>query len=160
MNNSSRDAERFLIQAVEFARGNVEVGGRPFGAVVVRDGEVIASAVNEMHLSNDVTDHAELLAIRVAARRHGAQSLKGSAVYASGHPCPMCMAAMRLAGVSLVSYAYSNEDGAPFNLSTADIYEDLRRPFAEQAMEIAHVPLNRFGQHLYEQWAQTSIAQK
>lgn len=155
------DAERFLGQAVELARGNIEAGGRPFGAVVVNNGEVIATAVNEMHLSNDVTDHAELLAIRAAARAHGPQSLKGSTVYASGHPCPMCMAAMRLAGVGSVSYAYSNEDGAPFNLSTADIYADLQRPFAEQTMEIAHVPLTHSsGAHLYEQWADSSKAQK
>lgn len=155
------DAERFLGQAVELARGNIEAGGRPFGAVVVRNGEVIATAVNEMHLSNDVTDHAELLAIRAAARAHGPQSLKGSTVYASGHPCPMCMAAMRLAGVGRVSYAYSNEDGAPFNLSTADIYADLQRPFAEQTMEIAHVPLTHSsGAHLYQQWAEASKAQK
>lgn len=155
------DARRFLNQAVELARENVGVGGRPFGAVVVGNGEVIASAVNEMHLSDDVTDHAELLAIRAAARGHGAQALKGSAVYASGHPCPMCMAAMRLAGVSTVSYAYSNEDGAPFNLSTADIYADLKRPFAEQSMAISHVPLeDNSSQHLYEQWAQARNGQK
>lgn len=157
----THDAERFLGQAVELARGNIEAGGRPFGAVVVRNGEVIATAVNEMHLSNDVTDHAELLAIRAATCTHGSQSLKGSTVYASGHPCPMCMAAMRLAGVGAVSYAYSNEDGAPFSLSTADIYADLQRPFSEQTMQIVHVPLTRSsGHHLYEQWADASKSRK
>jgi len=149
-----KDAKRFLRQAVELARENVESGGRPFGAVVVKGGEVIATAVNEMHLSHDVTDHAELLAIRAAARAHGPDALKGSVVFASGHPCPMCMAAMRLAGVGTVAYAYSNEDGAPFSLSTADIYADLKCPFAEQSMAISHLPLeNAGGQNLYEQWA-------
>ena len=83
-------------------------------------------------------------------------ALKGSAVYASGHPCPMCLAAMRLAGVADVAYAYSNEDGAPFGLSTAEIYAELRRPFAEQLMAIGHVPVQpEAGQHLYRHWAQT-----
>lgn len=155
------DAKVFLRQAVELARENIEAGGRPFGAVVVNGGEVIATAVNEMHLSHDVTDHAELLAIRVAARTHGADALKGSSVYASGHPCPMCMAAMRLAGVGTVAYAYSNEDGVPFNLSTAEIYADLKRPFAEQSMTISHLPLeSKPGQNLYEQWAEASDRRK
>lgn len=149
------DAKRYLSQAIELAHANVEAGGRPFGAVVVSNGEVIASAVNETHLSHDVTDHAELLAIRAAARSHGPEALKGSAVYASGHPCPMYLAAMRLAGVGDVAFAYSNEDGAPFGLSTGDIYAELKRPFAEQSMAISHVPMQPgAGQHLYRRWAQ------
>ncbi|MCK9512361.1 MAG: nucleoside deaminase [Pigmentiphaga sp.] len=148
------DANRFLDRAVELARQNVEAGGRPFGALVVRDGEVIATAVNEIHLSHDLTDHAKLLAIRAAARDHGPQVLKGSAVYASGHPCPMCLAAMRLAGVNAVTYAYSNQDAAPFGLSTADLYNELKLPFAEQSMEIRHRPLDGSPRpDLYEQWA-------
>lgn len=156
-----RDARGFLRQAVELARANVEAGGRPFGAVVVSGGEIIATAVNEMHLSHDVTDHAELLAIRAAANTHGPDALKGSSVYASGHPCPMCMAAMRLAGVGTVAYAYSNEDGTPFNLSTADLYAELKRPFAEQSMVIRHLPLeSEGGPNLYEQWAKARDSRK
>src|SRR5690554_2736491 len=94
--------QRYLYQAIELARQNIASGGRPFGAVVVRDDQVIATGVNEIHLSHDVTDHAELLAIRAAARGHGPKALHGSAVYASGHPCPMCLAAMRMAGVQTV----------------------------------------------------------
>ncbi len=153
-----RDANRFLCQAIELAHANVEAGGRPFGAVVVRAGEVIATAVNETHLSRDVTDHAELLAIRAAARTHGPEALKGSAVYASGHPCPMCLAAMRLAGVGEVAYAYSNEDGAPFNLSTADIYAELRKPFPEQSMTIRHVPTRLEARtDLYDDWSSRQV---
>ncbi len=155
------DANRFLCQAIELAHANIAAGGRPFGAVVVGNGQVLATAVNEMHLSHDVTDHAELVAIRAAARAHGPEALKGSTVYASGHPCPMCLAAMRLAGVGAVAYAYSNEDGAPFGLSTAEIYAELRRPFAEQSMAIGHVPVERkSGRHLYEEWAQAREGQK
>lgn len=146
------DEERFLQQAIELARANIEQGGRPFGAVVVRGGEVLATGVNEILATQDPTAHAEMSALRAASRRLGSPDLSGCSVYASGHPCPMCMAAMRLAGVGRVAYAYSNEEGAPFGLSTAAVYEDLAQPFAEQSMDIRHLPVPR--PELYAQWAQ------
>lgn len=147
------DEDRFLGEAIDLARANIGKGGRPFGAVLVRDGEVIAAAVNEIHATNDPTSHAEMNAIRAASRELGSPDLKGSAMYASGHPCPMCMAAMRLAGVEKVFYAYSNDDGAPFGLSTAAIYEDLAKPFAEQSMAIRYVPVRPEGKtDIYAEW--------
>lgn len=146
------EEDRFLHQAIELARANIARGGRPFGAVVVRDGEVLATGVNEILATHDPTAHAEMSALRAASRRLGSPDLRGCSVYASGHPCPMCMAAMRLAGVGRVAYAYSNEDGAPFGLSTAAVYEDLAKPFAEQSMDIRHRPVAP--PDLYAQWAQ------
>ncbi|WEK44029.1 MAG: nucleoside deaminase [Candidatus Sphingomonas colombiensis] len=131
--------QRFLRAAIELARENVARGGRPFGALVVKDGAVIATGVNEILATNDPTAHAEMGAIRAASRALASPDLSGCAVYASGHPCPMCMAAMRMAGVEAVTFAYSNEDAAPFGLSTAAIYADLALPFAEQRMRIRHV---------------------
>lgn len=149
------DETRFLCEAIELARANIGEGGRPFGAVLVRDGEVIATAVNEIHTTNDPTSHAEMNAIRAASRKLGSPDLGGCAVYASGHPCPMCMAAMRLSGVDKVFYAYSNEDGAPFGLSTATVYEDLAKPFSEQSMTIRHVPVRPESRaDLYAAWAE------
>ncbi|MEW6645350.1 MAG: nucleoside deaminase [Pseudomonadota bacterium] len=146
--------EHYLQEAIRLARANMEAGGRPFGAVLVKNGAIVATGVNEMLASNDPTAHAELMAVRAASRTLGSPNLSGSAVYASGHPCPMCMAAMRLAGVSEVYYAYSNDDGAPFGLSTAAIYADLAKPFAEQSMTIRHVPVRPQGDpDLYETWA-------
>ncbi|MFI8125900.1 nucleoside deaminase [Acinetobacter sp. ABJ-A23_2] len=133
--------QMFLRQAIELAYNNIEKGGRPFGAVIVKDGQVIASGVNQILTTNDPTAHAELLAIRAASQVLGSVNLEGCSVYASGHPCPMCMAAMRLAGIKAVYYAYSNEDGTPFGLSTAEIYADLAKPFAEQTMKIEYVPV-------------------
>lgn len=97
--------------------------------------------------------HAELLAIRAASQVLGSANLEGCSVYANGHPCPMCMATMRLAGIKSVSYAYSNEDGTPFGLSTAEIYIELAKPFAEQSMKIQYIPIrveNRTD--LYAHW--------
>lgn len=145
--------ERFLCQAIELARENLRGGGRPFGAVIAKMGEVVATGVNEIVASNDPTAHAEMTAIRKASRTLGSPSLEGCAVYASGHPCPMCMAAMRLAGVGEVYYAYSNDDGAPYGLSTAAVYADLAKPFSEQSMKIRHVPVRpETGPDLYVEW--------
>lgn len=147
------DENRFLGEAIELARANIGRGGRPFGAVLVRGGAVVATAVNEIHATNDPTSHAEMNAIRAASRILGSPDLRGSAVYASGHPCPMCLAAMRLAGVEKVFYAYSNDDGAAYGLSTAAIYEDLGKPFAAQSMVIRYVPVRPEGRaHLYSEW--------
>ncbi len=145
--------EQFLRKAIELAYKNIEKGGRPFGAVVVKNGEIIASGVNQILVTNDPTAHAELLAIRAASQVLGSANLEGCSVYASGHPCPMCMAAMRLAGIKSVSYAYSNEDGTPFGLSTGEIYIELAKPFAEQSMKIQYIPIrveNRTD--LYAHW--------
>lgn len=147
------DSETHLRHAIALALANVEAGGRPFGAVIVRDGQVVATGVNTILATHDPTGHAELNAIRAASERLGTADLSGCAVYASGHPCPMCMAAMRLSGVSEVYYAYSNDDGAPFGLSTAAIYADLAKPFAEQSMKIAYVPVRpEAGPDLYAEW--------
>ncbi len=142
-----------LRQAIQLAYANAEKGGRPFGALIVKDSRIIAKAVNEILQTNDPTAHAELLAIRAASRELGSASLAGCSVFASGHPCPMCMGAMRLAGIKEVTYAYSNEDGAPFGLSTAEIYADLAKPLDEQSMKIRHIPARVEGQaDLYAHW--------
>lgn len=147
------DEAAFLREALTLAFANSERGGRPFGAVLVRDGEVVATGVNEILSSGDPTAHAEMNAIRAASRVFGAAGLRGSQVYASGHPCPMCLAAMRLAGIDRVAYAYSNDEGAPYGLSTAAIYEDLAKPFAEQSMAISHIPVRLKGKPgLYAEW--------
>lgn len=155
------DENRFLREAIALARANIGEGGRPFGAVLVRNGEVIAAAVNEIHSTNDPTSHAEMNAIRAASRKLDSPDLSGCIVYASGHPCPMCMAAMRLSGVGKVFYAYSNEDGAPFGLSTAAIYEDLAKPFTKQSMAIRYVPVRPEEQaDLYAAWVEAQGRQE
>ena len=143
----------FLKEAITLARDNVEAGGRPFGALVVKDGAVIATGVNRIIDTNDPTEHAELNAIRAASRKLTSPRLDGCTVYASGHPCPMCMAAMHLSGVKEVVYAYSNEDGEPYGLSTAAAYAELAKPFAERSMKIRRVPVETApGEALYDFW--------
>lgn len=142
----------FMREAIALARANVAGGGRPFGAVLVRDGEILARAANRIHETHDPSAHAELLAIREAAQRAGSPRLDGAVVYASGHPCPMCLALMHLCGVTHAYYAYSNEDGEPFGLSTATVYAQMALPPARQSVAVdALRPDGEDG--LYEAWS-------
>lgn len=130
--------EYYLNRAVELAARNVAEGGRPFGAVLVKNDQVQVEAVNSIHLSQDPTAHAEMLAIRSASQQLGAR-LDGCVIYASGQPCPMCLSAMYLCGISRVVYAASNEQGEPFGLSTVTIYRQMALPLGDQALPLQHL---------------------
>lgn len=146
--------ETHLRQALALARANIAEGGRPFGAVLVRDGQVIASAANGIHRDHDPTAHAELLAIRQAGQVLGSARLDGCVIYASGHPCPMCLAAMHLCGIGQAWYAYSNEDGEPFGLSTAAVYAAMTHPPMQQPGLHLQALRPAGEQGLYAQWQQ------
>lgn len=148
----STDAE-LLKRAVELALANVlDHGGRPFGAVVVKDGKVIAEGVNEIGATGDPTAHAELSAMRKAAQVLGSPRLDGCVVYASGQPCPMCLSAMHMTGVSAARFCYSNVEGEPFGLSTAAVYAQMAKPLEAQSLDIRHEPVEVAGEPLYVVW--------
>ena len=144
--------ESFMREAVALARDNIGQGGRPFGAVLVRDGKILARAVNRTHETNDPTAHAELEAIRQASAELGTPRLDGATIYASGHPCPMCLAAMHLTGVKAAFFAYSNADGEEFGLSTAKVYAEMAREPQAQSIPLQPLrPADEAG--LYEDWS-------
>lgn len=146
--------KQFLQQAINLAIENVQAGGRPFGAVVVSEGRVIASGVNQMLELNDPTAHAELMALRQAGKTLKRVKLDDCVVYASGQPCPMCLAAMRMAGISRVIYAYSNQDAQPFGLSTDTIAQALRvEPEQQAGLHFEQLrPENQPRSTLYQLW--------
>ncbi|WP_312783969.1 nucleoside deaminase [Brevundimonas sp.] len=121
------DAEHrlWLAQAVDLALENVRAGGRPFGAVLVRDGAVVGTGVNRMMATGDPSSHAEMEALRQAGPALGTVDLSGSVLYASGHPCPMCLAAAVMARVSAVYYAFSNADAEPYGFASTAAYQTL-----------------------------------
>jgi tRNA(Arg) A34 adenosine deaminase TadA len=145
---------KFLAEAIALAFDNVAEGGRPFGAVVVKDGAVIARATNRILADHDPTAHAELLALRAAGKALASPRLEGCSVYASGQPCPMCLAAMRLSGISEVTFAYSNAEAEPFGLSTAALAAELAKPLDQQTgMTVRHCPPETADEgHLYQAW--------
>ena len=100
----------FMRMACDLARENVDCGGGPFGAVIVKDGEVIAAAGNSVTFDNDPTAHAVVNAIRQACRREHNFKLDGCVIYCSCEPCPMCLSALYWAGVSRIHYGNTADD--------------------------------------------------
>ncbi|QJQ20303.1 nucleoside deaminase [Pseudomonas sp. SK] len=148
-------AEQFMREALDLARANIRAGGRPFGAVLVYQGQVLARAVNEIHSTQDPTAHAEIQAIRKASHALGQARLAGAEIYASGHPCPMCLAAMHLCGIERAWFAYDNTEGEPFGLSTAAVYAQMARPPQQQSLPLrALKPSGEAG--LYLEWQQAN----
>ena len=145
--------DAFLKQAISLALHNVRVSaGRPFGAVLAKDGQVLATGVNEVVASGDPTAHAELQAIRAACKATGQVRLDGCVMYASGHPCPMCLTAMYLTGIGRVYCAFSNDSAQAYGLSTSHIYADLAKSPAERSLQVVVKPVALDGEHPYAAW--------
>lgn len=141
--------QELLREAVRLAQENRRRGGRPFGAVIAIDGAIVGTGVNEVHLSHDPTAHAEIEAVRAASRRLARPLLQGSIAYASGHPCPMCLAAMLGAGVEAVYYALGREDAAAHGFSGAASYERLRLPLDPPPLPLTRLEIGVTAAELY-----------
>ena len=102
--------------------------GLPFGAVIARDGEVIAEAHNTVTSDNDPTAHAEMNAIRAACAKLGAFLLEGCEIYASGEPCPMCLSAIYWARLDRIYYANRQEDANRVGFSDETLYREIPLP--------------------------------
>lgn len=113
--------DRYLQRALVLAKQNIADGGRPFGAVLVRNDEIVAESVNTFHLSGDPTAHAELNAVRDLAARLGSAVLRECVIYASGQPCPMCLSALYLTGVREVFSPIAIRTGAFSALDRRDL---------------------------------------
>jgi tRNA(Arg) A34 adenosine deaminase TadA len=126
-----------MARAVSEARAGVGAGhGGPFGAVVVQNGRIIGSAHNEVLLQTDPTAHAEILAIRRAARALGSASLAGCMLYSTCEPCPMCLAAIHWARLDRVVYAETREGARAIGFDDAKFYEAMQKPL----MPLEHAP--------------------
>jgi tRNA(Arg) A34 adenosine deaminase TadA len=127
-------------QAIELATKNVTGGlGGPFGALVVRDGEVIATGVNRVTASNDPTAHAEVTAIRSACQRLGTYVLESCDLYTSCEPCPMCLAAIYWAHCRAVFYGSTAADAARAGFDDSRLYEEMRRPIRERSLPMTQM---------------------
>ena len=119
----SAEDESWLSQAVALAIANVADGGGPFGAVVVRDGQVIGVGQNRVTRDNDPTAHAEVQAIRAACQAIESFSLVGATVYSSCEPCPLCIAACLWARVDRVVFAADRSDAARAGFDDRAFYD-------------------------------------
>ncbi len=119
----------FMRQAIALATENVSSGrGGPFGAVIVRDGAVVATGVNQVTVTNDPTAHAEVVAIRRACAELGVFSLEGCEMYTSCEPCPMCLAAIYWSRMDAIFFGNTAADAAAAGFDDAFLYEELKKP--------------------------------
>jgi tRNA(Arg) A34 adenosine deaminase TadA len=120
--------EKFMRQAIELAVENVANGGGPFGAVIVRGDEVIATGVNRVTSSCDPTAHAEVSAIRRACSELQTFDLTGCEIYTSCEPCPMCLGAIYWAHLDKIYYGCTKDDAADAGFDDSMIYDELALP--------------------------------
>ncbi len=143
MTSSDLDADRcFLSYAVELSRRQAAAGlGGPFGAIVVRDGLIIAEGGNEVTAGNDPTAHAEIVAIRRACSSIGNFSLAGATIYASCEPCPMCLAAIYWARLDRLVFANTRAEAAAIGFDDALIYDEIPKPFDQRLLPTLRLAL-------------------
>lgn len=142
-----------LHDAVELARrGMEERAGGPFGAVIVdADDNVVARGWNRVTSTSDPTAHAEVVAIRRAARAMQSFELDGTTIYASGEPCPMCWAACRWARVDRIVYANTRQAAAEIGFDDQFLYDELATTADRQSVPMHHLPLQAAAD-VYDRW--------
>ena len=138
--------EDFMRKAIELSLENVKNGGGPFGAVIVKDGKVIATGVNRVTANHDPTAHAEVNAIREACAKLHTFDLSGCEIYTSCEPCPMCLGAIYWAHLDKIYYGNNQIDAARIGFDDSFIYhelalkrEDRHKPIEELLPEEAKV---------------------
>lgn len=134
---STKDAG-FMRTAIDLSIDNVRNGGGPFGAVIVKDGKIIASGVNRVTASCDPTAHAEVSAIRNACRKLQSFKLDGCTIYSSCEPCPMCLSAIYWAGISEVCYGNTKDDASTVGFDDSFIYEQLAMDYSHRSVAMRH----------------------
>ena len=129
--------EDFMRKAIELSIENVKNGGGPFGAVIVKDGEIVATGVNRVTANHDPTAHAEVSAIRAACQKLGTFDLSGCGIYTSCEPCPMCLGAIYWAHLDKIYYGNNKTDAARIGFDDSFIYDELalKREDRNKAME-------------------------
>lgn len=140
-------------RAVELAANNVREGGGPFGAVLVKNNDIVAEGVNELHMHYDVSGHAELIAIRKAQSLLQTHDLTGFTMYASGEPCPMCLTSMYYVGITDVYYCASIEDATEVGIGASKmIYNDFKKPNEERSLVMKQMPLEENQENPMKMW--------
>ncbi len=133
--------EIYLRQAVEIAKQNIEKGGGPFGAIIVKDNEVVAQCGNSVTNDNDPTAHAEVNCIRSACKKLNTFDLSGCVIYSSCEPCPMCLSAIYWARLDRLVYAATRQDAAGAGFDDEFIYKEIPLANSQRSLECNHFSL-------------------
>jgi len=124
----------FMREAIRLSRESVKNGGGPFGAVIVKDGEIIAAASNKVTQDNDSTAHAEVSVIREAAKKLNTFNLSGCEIYSSCEPCPMCLGAVYWARLDKLYFANTKQDAKDIGFDDSFIYEEIDLPYEKRTI--------------------------
>ena len=128
--------DEFMRRAIRLSIDNVKKGGGPFGAVIVKDGKVISSGTNNVTAKNDPTAHAEIDAIRKAAKNLRNFDLSGCEIFTSSEPCPMCLSAIYWSKISSVYYGTTKKDAAKIGFIDDFIYKEINKPLEKRKLKI------------------------
>ncbi|WP_421940746.1 nucleoside deaminase [Pedobacter sp.] len=144
--------EDFMKMAIALSINNVKenIGG-PFGAVIVRDGKIIAQSANKVTTTNDPTAHAEVSAIRLACSELQTFDLTGCVIYTSCEPCPMCLGAIYWAKIKTIYYANTKSDAENIGFSDKFIYDELEQPKEKRTLPIIQMMRNE-GLEAFKLW--------
>lgn len=152
----SASEQSLMRKAIQLSAEKMEAGfGGPFGAVVVKDGEVIAEGFNQVTSSNDPTAHAEVDAIRKACQKLETFDLSGCEIYTSCEPCPMCLSAIYWARLDKIYYANSREDAADIGFDDEMLYREITKPVEERAIPTLRLLADEAIKP-FEEWKQKS----
>ena len=138
MQITEKDKE-YMREAIRLADESVRNGGGPFGAVIVKDGEIVAGSANSVTVDNDPTAHAEVNTIRQACRKLGTFDLSDCVIYTSCEPCPMCLGAIYWAHIKRIYYGNTKKDAADIDFADDFIYKELDKPIGERS--VPFIPL-------------------
>jgi len=129
-----------MARAIQLSIENVHSGrGGPFGAVIVKDGNMIAEGANQVTAINDPTAHAEILAIRAACAKLGAFDLHSCEIYTSCEPCPMCLGAIYWARLSTIYFASAAADASRIGFDDSLIYREIAQPPAKRTIPMVQL---------------------
>lgn len=128
--------DEFMRRAIRLSLDNVKKGGGPFGAVIVKDGKIIATGTNKVTLNTDPTAHAEVEVIRKAAKKLNNYDLTGCELYTSCEPCPMCLSAVYWSNISGIYFGNTKKDAAKIGFRDDFIYKELDKPLNKRKLKI------------------------
>lgn len=147
--------KELMREAIRLSEENVVNGGGPFGAVIARDGEVIATGVNRVTAAHDPTAHAEVNAIREACRKLNTYDLSGCVIYSSCEPCPMCLGAIYWAHLDKLFFGNNKTDAKKIGFDDSFIYDELEIPRDRRRLP-SRVMLSDEAIRAFEMWMQKS----
>ncbi|GHE44505.1 nucleoside deaminase [Sphingobacterium griseoflavum] len=150
------DHRKFMKQAISLSADNLKtLAGGPFGCVIVRDGEILSAAANTVTQDSDPTAHAEINAIRQAAKKIGKPDLSGCTLYTSAEPCPMCLSAIYWCNIKQVFYGNTKRDAEWAGFGDQFILDQLQHGIDEQAIKFERLSASE-AIAVFEKWVATN----